>query len=85
MIFLFLKNVLSPKTQVEICRPEYFIDKQLLELSRGFYSPEILFKGLISLYSHITISPIHTFMNIPAILLKNTQRFLIRAGIFTKV
>jgi hypothetical protein len=31
------------------------------------------------------ISPIHTFVNIPALLLKNTLRFLIRAGIFTKV
>ena len=31
------------------------------------------------------ISPIHTFVNIPALLLKNTLRFLIRAGILTKV
>jgi hypothetical protein len=31
------------------------------------------------------ISPIHTFVNIPALLLKNTLRFLIKAGIFTKV
>jgi hypothetical protein len=31
------------------------------------------------------ISPIHTFVNIPALVLKNTLRFLIRAGIFTKV
>ena len=31
-----------------------------------------------------SISPIHTFVNIPALLLKNTLRFLIRAGIFTK-
>jgi hypothetical protein len=31
------------------------------------------------------ISPIHTFVNIPALILKNTLRFLIRAGILTKV
>jgi hypothetical protein len=31
------------------------------------------------------ISPIYTFVNIPALLLKNTLRFLIRARIFTKV
>ena len=31
------------------------------------------------------ISPIRLFVNIPALLLKNTLRFLIRAGIFTKV
>ena len=31
------------------------------------------------------ISPIHTFVNIPVLLLKNTLRFLIRAGILTKV
>ena len=31
------------------------------------------------------ISPIHTIVNIPALLLKNTLRFLIRAGILTKV
>ena len=31
------------------------------------------------------ISPIHTFVYIPAQLLENTLRFLIRAGIFTKV
>ena len=31
------------------------------------------------------ISPIHTFANIPALLLKNTLRFLMRARIFTKV
>jgi hypothetical protein len=31
------------------------------------------------------ISPIHTFVNIPALLLKNTLRVLIRAGILTKV
>ena len=31
------------------------------------------------------ISPIHTFVNILALLIKNTLRFLIRAGIFTKV
>ena len=30
-------------------------------------------------------APIHTFVNIPALLLKNTLRFLIRAGIFTNV
>ena len=33
----------------------------------------------------LTVSPIHTFVNIPALLLKNTLRFLIRDGIFTKV
>ena len=33
----------------------------------------------------IYISPIHTFVNIPAPLLKNTLRFLIRAGSSTKV
>jgi hypothetical protein len=33
----------------------------------------------------IELSPIHTFVNIPALLLKNTLRFLIRAGILTKV
>ena len=32
-----------------------------------------------------SISPIHTFVNIPALLIKNTLRYLIRAGIFTKV
>jgi hypothetical protein len=32
-----------------------------------------------------SISPIYTFVYIPALLLKNTLRFLIRAGIFTKV
>ena len=31
------------------------------------------------------ISPIHTCVNIPAIQLKNTLLFLIRAGIFTKM
>ena len=31
------------------------------------------------------ISHIHTFVNIPALLLKNTLRFLMRAGILTKV
>jgi hypothetical protein len=31
------------------------------------------------------ISLIHTFVNNPALLLKNTLRFLIRAGILTKV
>ena len=30
----------------------------------------------------IYIFPIHTFVNIPALLLKNTTRFLIRAGIY---
>ena len=31
------------------------------------------------------ISPIHTFVNISSLLLKNTLRFLISAEIFTKV
>ena len=31
------------------------------------------------------ISLIHTFVNLPALLLKNTLRFLIRAGRLTKV
>ena len=34
---------------------------------------------------YLNISPFHTFVNIPALLLKNTLRFLIRAGILTKV
>jgi hypothetical protein len=34
---------------------------------------------------YLNISLIHTFVNIPALLLKNTLRFLIRAGILTKV
>ena len=35
--------------------------------------------------SDSAISLYHTFVNIPALLLKNTLRLLIRAGIFTKV
>ena len=41
-------------------------------------------KIILYFYSY-SISPIHTFVNIPALLLKNTLRFLIRAGILTKV
>jgi hypothetical protein len=36
-------------------------------------------------FEQTCISPIHTFVNIPALLLKNTLRFLMRAGILTKV
>ena len=41
-------------------------------------------KSMLAYLLHI-ISPIHTFVNIPALLLKNTLRFLITAGILTKV
>ena len=46
-----------------------------------------LFSFEFNLLRHYScyISPIHTFVNIPALLLKNKLRFLIRAGIFTKV
>ena len=42
-------------------------------------------RSYLTILTNSTISLIHTFVNIPALLLKNTLRFLIRAGILTKV
>ena len=51
----------------------------------------IIIYGIGEGFEQKKISPIrgtllyHTFVTIPALLLKNTLSFLIRAGIFTKV
>jgi hypothetical protein len=44
-----------------------------------------VFKEVPKLRPLESISHIHTFINIPALLLKNTLRYLMRAGILTKV
>ena len=48
---------------------------------------KIIAKIKLKIYQNgcVIISPLHTFMNIPALQLKNTLCFLIMAGIFTKV
>jgi hypothetical protein len=62
------------------------VEKIMRETVRGIIVESKLWvEKLIFFNFPLLISPIHTFVNIPALLLKNTPRSLIRAGILTNV
>jgi predicted DNA-binding transcriptional regulator len=64
--------------------PEELVNRSLLD--NNFWGPSLkVSQNYQIMRKFLRISHIHTFVNIPALLFKNTLLFLIRAGIFTKV
>ena len=76
-----LKNIMSTIIAPVLKSSPAFEGKD----NKNFFSCSKNYLNCYFITCYLCISLIHTFVNIPALLLKNTLRFLIWVGILTKV